>query len=894
MTDEIKLTINGTKVRINKGATVLEAAQMAGIYIPTLCSDPDLEPYGSCRLCVVEIEGLRGLPTACTTPATDGMVVHTETPAVNEVRRTAVELLIADHPTDCLTCRKNQQCELQKVAAYLGITERRLPHTDRLLPVDTSNPFFDLDRNYCILCAKCVRACNEVAGVGAIDLAFRGYEAKVATFGDKPLLESICKSCGECVVRCPVGALTPKETIQPTREVKTTCPYCGVGCQMYLGIKDEQVIRVRGDRDNDVNIGRLCVKGRFGVAEFIHHSDRLTSPLIGKNGEFTETTWDEALDEVAARLKAYSPDEVAILSSAKCTNEENYLTQKLARAVLGTHNIDHCARLCHAPTVTGLVTTFGSGAMTNSISDIKDAACIFAIGTNTTEAHPVIAFEMKKAVRHGTRLIVANPREIELVQHADVWLQHHPGTDVALLMGMCRVIVDEGLLDSHFIAERGENFDAFKESLENFDLDFVQRTTGVPKEKVVEAARMYATSRPAALFYAMGITQHSHGTDNVIATANLAMLTGNIGRPGSGINPLRGHNNVQGACDMGALPNVYPGYQSVTSPAIKEKFEAAWGCSLPTTKPGLTVTEIFDAAYNGQIKAVYIMGENPILSEPQAKHAEEALKRLEFLVVQDCFLTETARLAHIVLPGVTFAEKDGTFTNTERRVQRVRKAIKPVGNSMPDWWITCQIGQRTGSNGFAFARPSQIMDEIARLTPSYGGISYRRLEKGGLQWPCPTGEHPGTPVLHTRQFTRGKGQFVPLEYKPPVELPDAEYPLLLTTGRSLFHFHTGTLSRKVKGLNVFRSEELVEINPRDASALGIADGDTIRVVSRRGSVAARAKLTGVSPVGVVFMTFHFAESPTNQLTSPALDPVAKIPEYKVCAVRIEKNGSSSA
>ena len=531
--------------------------------------------------------------------------------------------------------------------------------------------------------------------------------------------------------------------------------------------------------------------------------------------------------------------------------------------------------------------------MTNSINDIKDADCIFAIGTNTTEAHPVIGFEVKKAVRKGTKLIVANPREIDLVRDADLWLQHRPGSDVALLMGMCRVIVDEGLVDTDFINKRCENFDAFKKSLQNFDLDFVEKITAVPGEKIAQAARMYATNRPAAIFYAMGITQHSHGTDNVIAVANLAMLTGNVGKPGSGVNPLRGQNNVQGACDMGALPNVYPGYQSVANEAIKDKFEKGWGYSLPPARPGLTVTEMFEAAYQGQIKAMYITGENPILTEPDAKHAEEALKKLEFLAVQDIFLTETAQLAHIVLPGVTFAEKDGTFTNTERRVQRVRKAVEPAGDAEPDWWITCQIGQKMDGKGFSFKNPSQIMDEIARLTPSYGGISYRRLEKGGLQWPCPTKEHPGTPVLHTELFTRGKGQFMPLEYKPSIESPDEDYPLVLTTGRSLFHFHTGTMSRKVKGLNVFRGEELVEINPQDASALGIADGDRVKVVSRRGAVTAKAKVTDVSPAGVIFMTFHFAESPTNQLTSPALDPVAKIPEFKVCAVRIEKVISSS-
>ncbi len=533
--------------------------------------------------------------------------------------------------------------------------------------------------------------------------------------------------------------------------------------------------------------------------------------------------------------------------------------------------------------------TFGSGAMTNSINEIGDAACILAIGTNTTATHPVIGLEIHRAIFKGGKLIVANPREIELVRCADLWLRQRPGSDVALLMGMMRVIVDEGLLDSSFIEERCENFDAFKESLQGFDLNSVEQITGVPGEKVAEAARMYATSKPAAILFAMGITQHSHGTDNVFATANLAMLTGNIGKPSSGVNPLRGQNNVQGACDLGALPNVYPGYQAVADPAIREKFETAWGCSL-NPSPGLTLTEMFDAAGKRQIKAIYLIGENPILSDPDANHVKESLERLEFFVVQDIFLSETARLADVVLPSTSFAEKDGTFTNTERRVQRVRKAIEPLGDSRPDWWITCQIAQRMGAKGFDFEYPSQIMEEINRLTPSYGGITYSRLEDGGLQWPCPTEEHPGTLILHTQQFSRGKGRFTPLEYKPPAELPDDEYPLILTTERSLFHFHTGTMTRKVKGLNILLGEELVEINPGDASALGIADGEMVKVISRRGEVVAKAKVTEVSPSGVVSMDFHFGESPANQLTNPALDPVAKIPELKVCAVRVEKNG----
>jgi len=887
----ITLTIDGKETEAREGMTVLEVAQTAGIYIPTLCSDPDLEPYGACRLCVVEIEKMRGLPIACTTPATDGMIVHTETPAVNKVRCTAVELLIADHPSDCLTCLKNQQCELQKVAAYLGITQQRFRETTRSLPIDASNPFFDHDPNYCILCGKCVRVCDEVENVGAIDLTFRGYASQVSSFGGKPILESNCESCGECVAHCPVGALIAKDTLQATREVETTCVYCGVGCRIYLGIRNERVISVRGRREGTVNKGSLCVKGRFGITEFIHHPDRLTTPLIRRNGELVEATWDEALDLVVSKLANYGTDEVAVISSAKCTNEDNYVTQKFARAVLGTSNVDHCARLCHAPSVAGLVQSFGSGAMTNSIDEISNATCILAIGTNTTEAHPVIGLEVKKAVRKGAKLIVANPREIGLVHFAHLWLQHKPGSDVALLMGMMKVIVDEGLLDSDFIAERCENFADFKESLKNFDLEFVERITGVSQNKIIEAARIYATDKPSSLLYSMGITQHSHGTDNVIATANLAMLTGNIGKPSAGVNPLRGQNNVQGACDLGALPNVYPGYQAVADQAVREKFEAAWGCLLPSA-PGLPITEIIPAAYEGKMKALYLVGENPALSEPDAGHAREALKKLEFFVVQDIFLTETARLADVVLPGATFAEKDGTFTNTERRVQRVRQAIEPIGDSRPDWLITCQIARRMGSKGFDFAHPSQIMEEIAALTPSYGGISYSRLDNGGLQWPCPTQNHPGTPILHTKQFARGKGRFIPLDYKPPMELPDNDYPLMLTTGRNLYHFHTGTLTRKVKGLNILRGEGLVEINPEDASALGITDGEMVKVVSRRGEIEAKARVTEVSPKGVVFMNFHFAESPANLLTNSALDPVSKIPEYKVCAVRIERNGSS--
>ncbi len=706
---------------------------------------------------------------------------------------------------------------------------------------------------------------------------------------EKTLEEAGCQFCGACVDSCPAGALVERSIYQdgvPDRAVTTICPYCGVGCQLKLEIKNDQIVRVVPDPEGPANKGQACVKGKFGL-DFVSDPNRLKVPLIKKNGKFVEATWEEALDLVASKLASFSSDEVAVISSAKCTNEDNYVAQKFARAVLGTNNVDHCARLCHSPSVAGLVQSFGSGAMTNTIAEVGDARCILAIGTNTPVAHPVIGLEVYKAVHKGAKLIVANPREIDLCRWADLWLRHKPGTDVALLMGMMRVIVDEGLLDSSFIKARCENFDAFRESLENFALDTVESITGVAKDKIAEAARGYATNKPSSILYSMGITQHSHGTDNVIATANLAMLTGNMGKPSTGVNPLRGQNNVQGACDLGALPDVYPGYQAVANQALREKFEAGWGCFL-SAEPGLTITEMIGAADKGQIKAIYLIGENPALSEPDASHAVEAFKKLDFFVAQDIFFSETARLADVVLPGASFAEKDGTFTNTERRVQRVRKAVEPIGDSKPDWWITCQIAQRMESKGFDFEHPSHIMDEIASLTPSYGGISYRRLEEGGLHWPCPTEEHPGTPILHTQQFTRGKGRFIPLEYKPSMELPDSDYPLILTTGRSLYHWHTGTMTRKVKGLTILRGEELVEINPEDASALGIGDGDRVKVTSRRGEVVARTKVTEVSPVGVVFMTFHFAESPTNVLTNPVLDPVAKIPELKVCAVRIEK------
>jgi len=887
--DNVKLTIDGVELTARKGMTVLEAALENGIYIPNLCYHPDLKPVGICRLCVVEINGKR-IDVACKTPVEHGMRIQTENEEIKKIRKIAAELLIISHPASCLSCSENMKCELQKIANYVGVDQA---HIDRLkqelkkLPVDESNPFFIYDPNKCILCGICVRTCDDIVGVGNFEFAYRGYDEQVSTFGNRPMLESRCVSCGECVVRCPVSALKAKESVFPSRQVKTICPYCGVGCGIIMGVRGDRIVRSEGDRENPVNRGRLCVKGRFGH-EFVNHPDRLSTPLIKKNGSFVEATWDEALDLIAEKFSLFHGEQFAALSSAKCTNEDNYVLQKFTRAVMGTNTIDHCARLCHAPSVAGLAQSFGSGAMTNSIGEISQAQCIFAIGTNTTSAHPVLAYEVKEAVRRGAKLIVANPKRIDLCEFAHLFLQQKPGTDVALLMGMMKVIMDERLHDIDFVSKRCDNFEEFTKSLKEYDLETVEKVTGVKKEDIVEAAVTYATHKPSMLLYAMGITQHTHGTDNVLATSNIALLTGNVGKPSTGVNPLRGQNNVQGACDMGALPNVYPGYQRVNVPQINQKFEEAWKSTLPQ-EPGLTHTEIFDAILEGKVKLLYQMGENPALSEANAGHALKAIEKLEFFVVQDIFLTETAEHADVVLPAASFAEKDGTFTNTERRVQRVRKVIEPIGQSKPDWQIVCEIARRMNKSGFDFTHPVQIMEEIASLTPSYGGITYDRLEVKGLQWPCPSVTHEGTSILHTEFFATitGKGKFMPLNYKPSFELPDDEYPLILTTDRSLYHFHTATMTRK-GGLRVIRDRELVEMNPEDAKALDLEDGEVVKVISRRGEVQSHIKVTDVAPKGVVSMTFHFAESPTNMITSDAIDPVAKIPETKVCAVRIEK------
>jgi len=883
------ITIDGVRIEAEAGANLLQTALDNGIAIPHLCHAPDMEPYGACRLCVVEIEGMRGLPAACTTTVSDGMVVHNDTDKLNAIRRMTCEMLIADHPADCLTCSSNQKCELQKVASHLGITEKRLRAMKREPESDDSNPFYTRDMSRCILCGVCVRACDEVRGVRAIDIAGRGYESRIACFADMPVSESVCVSCGECVDRCPTDALAAKtETLPPTREVNTTCVYCGCGCGLTLGVRGGRIVRVRGEKEHIVSRGSLCVKGRFGL-DFVGADDRLTSPLIKKNGKFEEASWDEALGLVIDRFKETrkkaGPGALAGLSSAKCTNEENYVFQKLMRAAVGTNNVDHCARLCHASTVAGLARAFGSGAMTNSVDEIENADCILVTGSNTTEAHPIVALRVKWAVqRHGAKLIVADPRRIDLVPFAALHMRQRSGTDVALFNAMMNVILSEGLADEEFIASRTEGFDEFKETVEACTPEWAEPITGVAAADIREAARTYATAEMASIIYSMGITQHTTGTDNVLALANLAMLTGNIGKESTGVNPLRGQNNVQGACDLGALPNVYPGYQKVDVPDVRQKFQQAWQTEL-SGEIGLTVVEIMHAAAEGRVKGLYIMGENPMMSDPNLNHVRAALENLEFLCVQDLFLSETAELADVVLPGASFAEKDGTYTNTERRVQRVRKALEPPGEARQDWEIVCAISEGLGYP-MEYEHPSQIMNEIASVTPIYGGISFDRIDEVGLQWPCADQAHPGTVFLHEGEFKRGKGKFHPTPFREAEELTDETYPFILTTGRYLEHFHTGTLTRRTPGLLELSPPAPVEIHPEDAASEGISHGDSVEVASRRGTVQARAVVTARSRKGTVFMPFHFFEAAANVLTNDALDPIAKIPELKVCAVRL--------
>ena len=887
------LTIDGRQVAAEPGTTILAAARAAGIDIPTLCQDDRLEPFTACRLCLVEVEGARALLAACGTDVSDGMVVRTSTPEIDEERVVLLDLLLSDHRNDCIICDQAGGCRLQEMAYRFGISTTSYAGKVRDYPAREDTPFIAYDPAKCILCGRCVGICQEVQGCHVLDFAGRGFDSLITTSFGRSMVETECEMCGNCVSACPTGALQDKlsrfgcRTWEAT-PVDTVCPFCGCGCNIQLLVKDGEVVRVSSPVGKGPGGGNLCVKGRYGF-QFINHPDRLTQPLVRRDGELVPSTWDEALDLVARRFAEIrdegGADALMGFSSARCTNEDNYVFQKFMRAVIGTHNVDHCARLCHASTVTGLRQSLGSGAMTNSFADLEEAEAIIIIGSNTSEAHPIAALHIKRALRRGAKLIVIDPRRIDMARRADLHLQLLPGTNVAVLNSLMHVILEEGMTDAAFIAERTEGYEALSEILAHYTPELVEQISGVPADAIREAARLFASADKGAIFYSMGITQHSHGTEHVLAVSNLALMTGNLGRRGVGVNPLRGQNNVQGACDMGALPDVYTGYQAVADPAAREKFSGAWGVEL-AAEPGLTVTEAFDAMSEGRVKGLYVVGENPMLSDPDQTHVEQTLRGLDFLVVQDIFLSETAALADVVLPATSFAEKDGTFTNTERRVQRVRRAVPAPGEARADWRIVSDLACRMGAD-WSYTHPREIMAEINALTPSYAGITYDRLDdEDGLCWPCPDTSHPGTPILHIGSFTRGKGKFFPIAYQPPAEVADDEFPLTLTTGRMLEHYHTGTMTRRSDGLNELVPAGFAEINPGDAVALGVVDGAMVSVETRRGAISISANVTARVRPGTVFVPFHFWESPANRLTNTARDPMANIPEFKVCACRV--------
>ena len=915
----ISLTINNQTIEVPEGTTVLRAAEQAGITIPTLCDHPDLTPYGGCRLCLVEVKGARLPATACTLPVSQGMVVQTESPNLSSSRRAILELLLSNY-FDAGYEPGNLDTEFEHWVKHYGIDIQSAMLKQPRYPIDQDpNPFVWVDFNKCILCMRCVRACAEIQGRFVWGSAERGFNTHIVAGADTDMITARCESCGACVAYCPTGALNNKLSVHlgdADALVTTTCTYCGVGCQFDLNIKDGKVIRVTSYPHAPVNGMALCVKGRYGY-DFVHHPDRLTRPRVRKyllegdghrpptgRGEWVEVDRNTALDITARKLREtrdqHGPDTVGVLSSAKCLNEENYLMNKFARQVIGTNNIDHCARLCHSSTVAGLAISFGSGAMSNSMDDVAgQAAAMLIIGSNTTEQHPVFGTMIRQAVlQRGVKLVVADPRKIEITEFATLHLQHKPGTDVALINGLMHIILKKGWEDKAFIQARTEGFDEFQEIVEEYPPETVSAITHVPTEQLYQAAEILATNKPMAVIWAMGITQHTVGVNNVMTLANLQMLLGNMGIPGGGVNPLRGQNNVQGACDMGALPNVYPAYQAVTQEEARKKFEAAWGAPL-SEKVGLTVTEMIPGALEGKIKALYILGEDPVMSDPDTPHIRRCLEACEFIVMQEIFPTGTANYADVLLPGVSFAEKTGTFTNTERRVQMVRQAIPPLGEARPDWMIIAEIARRVladgnrkvqagAYSGWNYSSTEEIMAEVAALAPSYAGVSHKRLESGErLQWPVRDATHPGTPILHISQFTRGKGRFAPIRDIPPAELPDEDYPFILTTGRVLYHWHGGAITRRAQGLMEIYGKPLIEVNPEDAERMGLNGNRHVRITSRRGNIQAEAWVTDRVPPGIVFANFHFPEASANELTIHALDPIAKIPEYKVCAVKVE-------
>jgi formate dehydrogenase major subunit len=884
------IRINGKEIRVLENSTILQVCQDLGIKIPTFCYDERLKAEGSCRICIVEVEDTGRLLPSCATFVAPNMMIRTHSPKVMSMRKHLLEIMLSNHDISCLQCEKAGNCLLQDYAYEYNVDIEKHKGSKRAPDYVSSNKFFYLNQSKCILCGKCARICSQLQGNSVWALSNRGFETEVNTPFGIDMEEAGCVSCGNCVSICPVGALMPKYTGEKFRtwEIKktqTTCPYCGVGCQIYLLTKGGKVVGVEPVK-GAVNNGLLCVKGKFAFS-FINSKDRLTAPLVKKEGKLVEATWEEAYNVIKKRLGAvkdsFGSDSIGVLSSARITTEENYLVQKFARAVIGTNNIDHCARLCHATSVAALSHVFGSGAMTNSFEEIKNSDTIFLIGSNTTEAHPVIGSFKKKKKENGAKLIVADPREILLTDYADVCITHYSGTDITLINGMLNYIITNSLYDKRFITERTEGFEELHKIIADYTPEKVAKTTGVKPELIKQAAELYAKGPRSSIIYGMGVAQHANGVDSVCTLANLALICGMIGRESTGINPLRGQNNVQGACDMGCLPDQYPGYQRVAAKENREKFEKIWGVELPDN-PGRTVSLMIEKG----LKAMYIVGENPVISEPNAAHVKQVLDSLDFLVVQDIFLTETAELADVVLPAASYAEKDGTFTNSERRVQLIQPAIAPIGGSKPDYQILLEVMSQLGYEN-NMSSPEEIMREIASVAPQYVGVTYAKIKRnGGVYWPIKPEDENGVKFLHAESFPRGKALILPIEYSPPAEEVDSEYPIILSTGRMLYHYHTMTMTDKTKAIMEIAPGGYVEIHPINAEKINVSDGEDIRVVSRRGSICARAKITDRIKEDVVFIPFHFKDTYVNIITNPTYDPVAEEPELKVCAVRLEK------
>ena len=906
---EVSLTIDGFDVTVPEGTSVMRAAMDLGVRVPKLCATDSLEAFGSCRMCLVEIEGRNGTPASCTTPVTPGMVVKTQTPLLRTLRKGVMELYISDHPLDCLTCAANGDCELQDAAGEVGLRDVRYGYEGEnhlCAEADASNPYFTFDPSKCIACSRCVRACDEVQGTFALTIQGRGFESKVAAGMDEAFMDSECVSCGACVQACPTATLSEKSVIEiglPEHSLITTCAYCGVGCSFKAEMRGEDVVRMVPYKDGKANRGHSCVKGRFAFG-YASHRERILNPMIREKitDPWREVSWDEAIAYTASAFKKiqanYGKDAVGGITSSRCTNEETFLVQKLVRAGFGNNNVDTCARVCHSPTGYGLKTTFGTSAGTQDFDSVEHTDVILLIGANPTDGHPVFASRMKKRLRQGAKLIVVDPRRTDIVRSPHIEAAHHlplkPGTNVAVLTAMAHVIVTEGLSNEAFIRERCD-WSAY-EAWASFVADprhspeLSQLYTGVPADDLRDAARLYATGGNGAIYYGLGVTEHSQGTTTVMAIANLAMVTGNLGREGVGVNPLRGQNNVQGACDMGSFPHEFAGYRHVSDDAARQLFEGLWGVSLEK-EPGLRIPNMLDAAQDGSFRGLYIQGEDILQSDPDTHHVAAGLAAMDCVVVQDLFLNETANYAHVFLPGSTFLEKDGTFTNAERRIQRVRKVMSPK-NGYGDWEITQLLSNALGYP-MTYSHPSQIMDEIAATTPSFAGVSYAVLEaEGSVQWPCNAAAPQGTPIMHLDGFARGKGLFVLTDYVPTDERTGARFPLLLTTGRVLSQYNVGAQTRRTENV-AWHKEDLLEIHPFDAETRGLKDGDFVRLASRAGETSLRCLITDRVAPGVVYTTFHHPSTQANVITTDFSDWATNCPEYKVTAVQISASNGPS-